>query len=224
MQEKNNHFLSLGNCQRLFNIVKNILIVRGLKRVTMGSHPPPPGSTNVPPVDDSNFMNGVGSMEDQQPMNGALGKSSDDDLDDEIPILFKVAEELGIWTPVDELGYSVHISEENIPTDTGSQAPPLKDQTEENIGISNYGNGSEIEGKSSVEISIIDTKGKSLSMKDIEAEEAKKKQKEEVEPTEATQMEAPQTRLRFSGVLANINEIADAFIRTRKEAMKKNEL
>lgn len=222
MQEKNNHFLSLGICQRLFNIVKNILIVRGLKRVTMGGHPPPPGSTNVPLVNDSNFMNGVGSMEDQQPMNGALGKSSGDDLGDEIPILFKVAEELGIWTPVDELGYSVHISEENIPTDTGSQASPLKDQTEENI----YGNGSEIEGKSSVEISIIDTKGKSLSMKDIEAEEAKKKQKEEVEPTEATQMEAPLTRVmpRFSGVLANINEKADAFISSRKEAMKKDEL
>jgi hypothetical protein len=72
MQEKKNHFRSLGICHSLIDFFKNILIkARGVKRVTMGGPPLPQGSTNVP-VDDS-LMNRAGSVEDQQPMNGAPG-------------------------------------------------------------------------------------------------------------------------------------------------------
>lgn len=206
MQE-NNHFLSLGICHRLFNFVKNILIARGgLKRVTLGGHPPPPhGSTTTVPIDDS-LMNieTVSILEDQL---------LSDDIGDKIPILFKETDELESWTPVDALGYSVHVSKENnSPADNtaDSQAPPLmsseqKDQAE-GINI----------GKSSVEIEAIN------ATKD-EAEEAEEKRKEE----ETTQMRAPpvtHAKPRFSSVLANINEISEAFIRTRKEAMENTKL
>jgi hypothetical protein len=72
MQEKKNHFRSLGICHSLIDFFKNILIkARGVKRVTMGGPPLPQGSTDVP-VDDS-LMNRAGSVEDQQPMKGAPG-------------------------------------------------------------------------------------------------------------------------------------------------------
>lgn len=208
MQE-NNHFQSLGICHRLFKFVKNILIARGgLKRVTLGGHPPPPhGSTTVPV--DNFLMNEVGgSMEDQQ---------LSDNFGDKITIQFKETDESDeseSWTPVDALGYSVHVSKENSPADNpGSQAPPLmsseqKDEAEGNII-----------GKSSLEI-------EAIAMKD-EAEEAKKKQKQEEDQPETTQMKAPpvtHARPRFSSVLANINEISEAFIRSRKEAMEEIKL
>jgi hypothetical protein len=204
MQE-NKHFLSVGICHRLFNFIKNIVIAGGgLKRVTLGDLPPPPhGSTTTVPVDDSLMNETVSILEDQQ---------LSDDIGDKIPIQFKETDEQESWTPVDTLGYSVHVSEENnSPADNtaGSQASPSmsseqKDQAE-GINI----------GKSSVEIEVIATED--------EAEEAKKKQKEE----ETTQMKAPpvtHAKPRFSSVLANINEISEAFIRSRKEEMEKIKL
>jgi hypothetical protein len=80
-----------------------------------------------------------------------------------------------------------------------------KDQTEGNIIIGNISNGN---GSVDLEIESIVTEGKSLSVED-EAEEAEKKQKE------ARQMKAP-VRPHF-GVWANINEISDVFIRSKKE-------
>ncbi|KAE8009660.1 hypothetical protein FH972_006084 [Carpinus fangiana] len=204
MQE-NKHFLSLGICHRLFNFVKNIVIARGrLKRVTLGGHPPPPhGSTTTVPVDDSLMNETVSILEDQQ---------LSDDIGDKIPIQFKETDELECWTPVDALGYSVHVSKENnSPADNtaDSQAPPLmsSEQKDQAKGINI--------GKSSVEIEAIATED--------EAEEAKKKQKEE----ETTQMKAPpvtHAKPRFSSVLADINEISEAYIRSRKEEMEKTKL
>ena len=243
MQEKTNQFFPLEICQKLFNFIFDSLIARGLKRVTLGNPLPHQGLIRVPP--------GLGSMEEQQPIYGAKpnGASSVSkspvDLGSEIQVQFlETEDELQNWTAVDELGSSVHVSEQNGPIDTTAQAQLVNNDEKEIplVEVFDVSNGkslsqiqernvSQTQGKSSKEVEIIFTAAgrargpkKSVSMKDMTDEERRKqKGKNIVDESLTIEPEATQIkpRPRFS-VVPNINEKSDEFIKSRKEAMKRN--
>jgi hypothetical protein len=247
MPEKDNQFLPLGICQKLFDFIINSLIAPGLKRVTLG-HPLPHQDSIKVPVDDCS-ISGLGSMEEQQPLNGvkpngasslryrAHGKSPVD-LGSEIQINFLETDELENWTSVDELGSSVHVSKMDGPIDTGAQAQLVNSDEKEVPLVDGFdiSKVSPAQGKSSQEIEPIFTttgraKGpkKSVTLKDMTEEEKRRQKGKNIvsedltlatEP-EATQMKPPakQSRPRFT-VGANINEKSDEFIKSRKEAMR----
>lgn len=129
MEKRDNPVQPLGICQRIFNFFVNSLIPRGLKRITLGPA--------VPDSDDRLGNEVVGSMSEQQPSSVSLEKRKGEGkvehqaevrrLDvsgHEIQVHFKqTEEELDHWTPVDELGFSVHeAKKENPIIDDGKQS------------------------------------------------------------------------------------------------------
>ncbi|KAG6700251.1 hypothetical protein I3842_08G102800 [Carya illinoinensis] len=195
MLEKNDNSLPVampvGICHRLFNFIKNSLIAGGFKRVKYGS------------------------MEERQPLNATLPN----DLDSEIQIQFLETDDqyLESWTPVDEIVLSVHVSEDK---DTGNHAQEImnNEQQYQTVESSN-----EIESKKG--------QNKKGSKEDVAADEERRKQKgknivsenlniSHVEPAagELKPASTDRARPRIS-LVTNINEMSDAFIRNKKEAM-----
>ncbi|KAK9984111.1 hypothetical protein SO802_033636 [Lithocarpus litseifolius] len=242
MQEKNNQFFPLEICQKLFNFIFDSLIARGLKRVTLGNPLPHQGLIKVPP--------GLGSMEEQQPIYGAkLNRASRVSkspvgLGSEIQVQFlETEDELENWTAVDELGSSVHVSEQNGPIDTAAQTQLVNSDEKEIplVEVFDVSNGksqiqernvSQTQGKSSKEVEIIFTAAgqargpkKSISMKDMTEEEKRKQKGKNIVDESLTIIDPEATQIkprpRFS-VVPNINEKSDEFIKSRKEAMKRN--
>ncbi|XWS46771.1 hypothetical protein CRYUN_Cryun14cG0096700 [Craigia yunnanensis] len=230
MQQKKNDFQHLGICHRLFNFIMNSLIGRGLKRVTLG-HPMPEGSTNQGPLDEY-ARNGV-----QEPLiihakpNGEERVKSKlkDDSDSIVHIQFKQTEELDYWTPIDNLGSSVHVAakddkaveKRNEFTDPSGkkEIPPLN-------GISVGTTKPQVQGKTGVRIQGEESTGPKIiiPITNSAGQEEKKKRAGNQFPSAnlATPIQPDASKSMLTGLGLNINEVSEAFIQNTKERLSRN--
>ncbi|XVE73195.1 hypothetical protein DITRI_Ditri11bG0097900 [Diplodiscus trichospermus] len=198
MQKKENDFQRLGICHRLFNFILDSLIGRGLKCVTSG-HPVPQDSTNQGPLDEYAKLNG-----------------EDDSI---VKIHFKQTEELDCWTPVDNLGSSVHPAEKDLTAINGLSGTEIQQLN----GISVDNTKPQGQGKSEVR-----TQGEGsmtpqkiiIPITDRAGQDEKKKKAGNEFPSPITQTQPSKPTL--TGLALNINEISDIFIQNTRERISRN--
>lgn len=250
MPGKNSRFQPLCICQRLFDfIVRNLIARGGFKSVAL-DHPLPQSSSNKVPPDCSKGC--LMGSEEEHPLVQAkpshealLIMKAEDDADDdhrdqhdwdfEIQVHHKETDDLEHWTPVDNLGSSIQLSDHK---DSTIPSPALNEEKEI----------SAVQATSSATVSGLRAQGKDLkeatrssgtkklmsSIKDLargEKSSGKKQGKNKsiisenlTLAVEAEDMETRKPPLRqvrpLFNVAMSINEKSDAFIRSRKAAMR----
>lgn len=261
MQEKHiNNFHPLCICRRLFDFIVNRLIARGVftKGVTSLDHPlPSQSSINVP----YSLMNEVASTEKEQLMvpaksDQAHGMAHQDGSDFTILVHHKETDDLEYWTPVDNLGSPLYLSDyEDGTLDPSPERAQLQhEQIQESSAVHEVSSANTVSGTSASHVkgehpqeveaiftAVTRTKSSGSKkmvglIKDLVKEEkngGKNKQSKSMSRDKLTlaleaddhqdQMETKppvrQVRPLFN-VAMSINEKSDAFIRSRKAAMR----
>ncbi|PON65746.1 hypothetical protein PanWU01x14_114890 [Parasponia andersonii] len=195
MQEKkkrSNIFQPLAICRRLFSFVMDYLIPRGLKRVITTSHSLRQGSTPVPMV---SAKANVKRVEFQQAH-------------------YKLTEDLGSWTRAP------------------AQMQERKEERNMFVGSNSDNNNNKTVSSFEEEERVRKMKGKSVSVgisSSSSSSSSGSSSSENLRPVvEAEEVKLPNRPVRqrqvrpLFDVAVNINEKSDAFIRSRKEAMRRN--
>lgn len=211
MAQGSDNLQPLGICHRFFNFIINNLIGKGLNRVTLGQARTVSNESVQVPIEGST-RNLKGSINPSSKSNG------------EVIVEFMHLDKEENRNPVQDFSSSVHFPKKNgsknglIENDAGFQGPSGKDPPEVKHPAANHETGPKV-------VAIKETAGNNRGKDKNNQEKSIPIHQRTTSGNEAGgTITIPQRPFRplLMSVASNINEKADAFIRSRKEAMSKH--
>ncbi|KAJ8748349.1 hypothetical protein K2173_002986 [Erythroxylum novogranatense] len=226
--QKETRYQPPGICQRLINFFMNAIVARGLKRITWGQ-----AATQVPGADPATQGAASGLNDEEKTFHEAQGCLGDDLDYDEIQVHFiRNEEELDHWVPVDKTPFTEGDESQLV---DGKAAMNRNRVVRVKGGVTNQSKASQESaarrGKALTEPNMTTSgsdRKKSVSIRDGGTVEDRVKDKGKSIASDrlaiAKEPKKPRERIprHLFSVASNINEKSDEFIKSRKEAMKRN--